>query len=264
MRLEICAIIKNEARYIEEWLEYHLYIGFDKIWLYDNGSEDDLAGAIAKFDCVEVVKWPERGEQQRTAYQDYLRKNQNSDVWTAFIDADEFIFDASGIGIKNYLSRLPPRCGAVEMPWIIFDCNHHETRPEGLVIENYTRAHSISPQENVKTICRPRHVVIDELRSPHVFNYQPGCLAMFATRDDFPLFHYMLRSKEDVVLKVSRGDVWSLNTERKRLADVQRAVKSILDKYDNADGVEERMLVHASEIRDRLNRRVARWYEKDH
>jgi hypothetical protein len=70
-----------------------------------------------------------------------------------------------------------------------------------------------------------------------------------------PLFHYMLRSREDVVLKVTRGDAWSVETERKRLADVTRAVKSILDKYDNADRIENRMLKYAPMLRERLSGR---------
>lgn len=252
MRLEICAIVKNEARYIAEWLEYHLLLGFDHICLYDNGSEDDLAEVYAKFDSVSVIPWPERGEQQRTAYQDYLRRNAKADIWAAFIDADEFIYDVAGTGIRHYLASRPRDCGGVEMPWVIFDCNDHETRPPGLVIENYTRAHTVAPQQNVKTFCRPQCVNIENFLSPHSFTYKDGFSSQLCSESELPLFHYMLRSREDVVLKVSRGDVWSAETERKRLNNVGRAVKTILAKYDKADRVEERMLKYAPVLRERL------------
>ena len=255
MKLEICAIVKNEARYIAEWLEYHLMIGFDHIDLYDNGSEDALLDVCSRFDAVRVIPWPKRGGQQRTAYQHYLRRNRTSDIWSAFIDADEFIYDATGANIKRYLAALPQHVGGVEMPWVIFDCNGHDKRPDGLVVENYTRAHSVAPQQNVKTLCRPGRVDVEKISSPHSFPYNEGFSARRATEIEMPLFHYMLRSREDVVLKVTRGDVWSVETERKRLADVTRAVKSILDKYDNADRIENRMLKYAPMLRERLSRR---------
>src|ERR1700677_829122 len=37
----VCAIFKNEATYLREWLEYNLLIGVDHIYLYNNGSTDD-------------------------------------------------------------------------------------------------------------------------------------------------------------------------------------------------------------------------------
>ena len=38
--IAIVACVKNESRYIEEWLDYHYRIGVDKFYIYDNDSED--------------------------------------------------------------------------------------------------------------------------------------------------------------------------------------------------------------------------------
>lgn len=255
MRAEICAIIKNEARYIAEWLEYHFILGIDHVTLYDNGSEDEIHEVCRSFRNLTVISWPERGCQQKTAYQHYIRRSRSPDLWAAFIDADEFIFDATQKGIKNLIAALPSGITGLEMPWIIFDTNMHRERPNGLVLENYTRAHSVAPQRNVKTICRVVSVDADNFICPHRFSYLPGCHAIEMPVSELPLFHYMLRSLEDVRLKVTRGDVWSSETERKRLADVDRAVKSILDKYDKADREEHRMLALAPTVRARLQRR---------
>lgn len=250
--IEICAIVKNEARYIAEWLEYHFSLGIGHITLYDNGSEDELSEICRYFNRITLIDWPERGGQQRTAYQDYLRRSRHQHTWTAFIDADEFIFDAHGVGLASLLERLADHVGGLEMPWVIFDSNNHDVRPKGLVIENYTRAHSVAPQQNVKTFCRPATVNADDFTSPHRFSYLPGYCSAEASIHDLPLFHYMLRSREDVLSKVKRGDVWSPETEAKRLADVDRAVQSILDKYDNADSSELRMLKFVPTLRQRL------------
>lgn len=238
-----------------EWLEYHFGLGVAHITLYDNGSEDDLAAVCSLFENVTVIAWPERGNQQRTAYQDYLRRTKGKAVWSAFIDADEFIFDARGAGLLPFLASLDPDIGGLEMPWIIFDSNDHRVRPQGLVIENYTRCHLVAPQRNVKTLCRPEAINEDDIKCPHRFSYREGFRAVEAALDEIPLFHYMLKSGEDVWHKVTRGDVWSQETERKRLANVERAVQSILDKYDKGDVLDNRMLRFAPYLKAKLKAR---------
>lgn len=42
----ICAIFKNEGTYLREWIEYHLMIGFDHIFLYNNFSTDNYVDII--------------------------------------------------------------------------------------------------------------------------------------------------------------------------------------------------------------------------
>ena len=49
--LSVCAIYKNEARYLAEWLEFHLLAGVEHLFLYNNDSTDDhrevlRAGAV--------------------------------------------------------------------------------------------------------------------------------------------------------------------------------------------------------------------------
>ena len=41
----ICAIVKNEQRFIREWAEYYLSIGFDKLYIFedfDSRSHKDI------------------------------------------------------------------------------------------------------------------------------------------------------------------------------------------------------------------------------
>ena len=34
-QLSICAIFKNEAKFLKEWIEYHRLVGVDHFYLYD-------------------------------------------------------------------------------------------------------------------------------------------------------------------------------------------------------------------------------------
>lgn len=38
--LAVCAIFKDEAAYLREWLDFHLLMGVEHFYLYDNGSSD--------------------------------------------------------------------------------------------------------------------------------------------------------------------------------------------------------------------------------
>lgn len=42
MKSLLCAIAKNEERYINEWVNYHYSLGFDKIVIYNNNDSRDL------------------------------------------------------------------------------------------------------------------------------------------------------------------------------------------------------------------------------
>ncbi len=256
--LAICTIAKNEARYIREWIEYHLLIGVEKIYVYDNGSEDDLAGACAPYPEVTLIDWPTREDQQQRAYRDYLERFSGDVDWTAFIDADEFICHRSSESLTGFLAAHKPDHAGFELPWVIFDCNGHDRRPPGLVLENYTRAHGIAPQQNVKSICQSALVDRNNISSPHRFNYASDLRPVETAIPDLCIFHYMLRSREDVYAKVVRGDAWSAETERKRLGNVERAVQSILTKYDNADTEQRHMLQYVPKLKQRLSERTRR------
>lgn len=46
--LSIMAIVKNE-KYIQEWIEYHLLVGVQHFYIYDNESTDGLKDRIQKY-----------------------------------------------------------------------------------------------------------------------------------------------------------------------------------------------------------------------
>ena len=60
--MSICAIFKNEALYLKDWIEYHLNIGVDHFYLYNVGSRDFYEKALRAYiraDIVTLVNWPE-------------------------------------------------------------------------------------------------------------------------------------------------------------------------------------------------------------
>src|SRR3954469_19032203 len=95
MRIGCLAIVKNEARYIAEWIAFQLSIGFDSILIFNNGSTDQTERQIARFQPhhdVRLFPWPDTdGSFQRRAYDHGIQHFKNEFDWLAFFDADEFL-----------------------------------------------------------------------------------------------------------------------------------------------------------------------------
>ena len=56
----VCSIQKKEDAYIDEWVDYHLAIGFEMIYIYDNTDNYDLRNRGNKrfLDGVRVKHFP--------------------------------------------------------------------------------------------------------------------------------------------------------------------------------------------------------------
>ncbi len=109
LKVCICAIAKNENKYIKEWVDYHINLSIDKIFLYDNndiGSEK-LTDVISETENVKIIDIRGRKENwlQKKIYTKFWFENKDNFDWIIFIDIDEFIILKSDKTIKEFLSR---------------------------------------------------------------------------------------------------------------------------------------------------------------
>lgn len=135
----ICLIFKNEAAYLKEWIEYHLLIGVDHFYLYNNFSDDDYHAVLNYYidkDIVTLVEWPVK-HGQVAAYNDCWKKTKNEVHWLCYIDADEFINLQADNSIKSFLSKYE-MFPSVYLYWRIFGTSGylHESL-KYLMIERY-------------------------------------------------------------------------------------------------------------------------------
>src|SRR4051812_1327225 len=115
--LAACAIFKDEAENLAEWVTFHRLMGVEEFHLYDNGSSDDweytlrpeLASAI-----VRVTHWPADPLQaQLSAYYDCLKRVRHRVRWIAFLDIDEFLFSPLGRPLPQVLADFDEYPGVV-------------------------------------------------------------------------------------------------------------------------------------------------------
>ena len=59
--LSVCAVFHNESKFLKEWIEYHLLVGVDHFYLYNNSSNDrytDILRPYLRKGVVSLVQWP--------------------------------------------------------------------------------------------------------------------------------------------------------------------------------------------------------------
>lgn len=231
-------------------------IGIQHFYIYDNGSDDDIAFQLEPYAAlITYLKWPLLDQQQRLAYRDCLDKHGASSQWMAFIDVDEFIVYKGAGTFLDYLQSRKNDNG-IMMQWVIFGTSGHRVRPSGLVIENYTQCHRHSPDPNIKTVCRPDRVSSTAITSPHRFAYIDSKPAHPETLEIIAVYHYVTRSLEDLAAKMSRGDVWSAERAAINQQDMAAAIQKKLALYDSTDLIDTHMHQFVSLIHDRLLRKA--------
>jgi hypothetical protein len=170
--LSICAIYRNEAPYLREWVEFHRLVGAERFFLYNNRSTDEHEEMLAPLvadGTVQVRDWP-AFPGQRTAYEHCLAAHRDETRWIAFIDIDEFLFSPTGRPLPEVLAGMEQWPG-IGVNRLRFGTSGHKTRPDGLVIENYTERAPRSPYL-VKSVVDPRRT--KRCQTVHVFVYEDG------------------------------------------------------------------------------------------
>ena len=141
MPLAVCAIFRNEARYLKEWIEFHRVVGVEKFYLYENRSTDAWQPVLAPYiaqGLVDVAPWPQPGSAQMPAYRDCFQRLRGQKLWLAVIDIDEFLFSPKFPTVPEALATLPGRWGAVGVHWIVFGASGQEQYAPELVMERFT------------------------------------------------------------------------------------------------------------------------------
>lgn len=85
MKTALICIAKNEDNYILEWINYHLKLGFDDIFIYANDWQYAINNAKVKLYQIQG------NQQQVNAYNHFLKHNNYNYDWAAFLDVDEFL-----------------------------------------------------------------------------------------------------------------------------------------------------------------------------
>ena len=261
--LSIVCIAKYEADYVKEWIDYHFLIGIDRIYFYDNESPDHTMEILEPYiESGRLVYTLIKGRaRQLDAYNDAIRKYAERTKYMAFIDLDEFlVLEDETSTLKETIDSIMSkdrRAGGIAVNWCMYGSSGHQTKPNGLVIENFLYRGTPDRRGNdcIKTIANPR--IVEKYQHVHYPTYKAGFYNIdeLGKRVDgwsnprsgntkrIRINHYFTKSKEEWIERRSHGKADTADKNDKRTLDE-------FYEHDKNDVYDDILLKYSKELKD--------------
>ena len=270
-KLTVCAVFKDEAPYLEEWLSFHELMGATKFVLYNDDSTDNFMGILEPWIAAGKVtlrstRTPifRRARVQSEIYNHCLNRERISSSWLAFLDLDEFLFSPTGLPLPEVLDTYR-RFPAVLVRWLLFGSGGHRTASEAGVLESYLWCQGIESaikddfdhgkradhdsyvtgwSRCGKTVVNPLgvwrmgiHLPLGRARTLTVeedFKTQRWRSAPGTpfSADALRINHYWSKSIEELTAKIERGAVSTRGRHKRNLAMALGREKGLNNVYD--------------------------------
>ena len=225
----ICGIALNEELYIDEWINYHLALGFNHMYIYDNSNNNSLKDR--KSDKVTIIHFPGKTKQME-AYNLFIAQYKTKHTWAAFIDCDEFIVLKKHGNIMAFLNEYS-KYSAVSLNWIMFGTSNQKTYTNEPVTSRFRYC---SKDINIHIKCIAQLKYIDMYENPHRprlnrgyvhdTNKQPiidsfnrlgdsriACINHYFTKSEQEFRDKIERGRADVIQKISTSELDDIHTK---------------------------------------------------
>jgi hypothetical protein len=230
MNVALVCIAKNEDDYIDEWINYHIKLGFSKIIIYQNDWR--YFGQFKDSNLIELIEYD--GElKQISAYNHFIEQYYKDYDWAAFIDVDEFIVLKQDNDISGFLEKYNDY-SSLGLNWNMFGSNGLKFDGEYSVLKRFLKCHQILIEE-IKCLInfnKSGKTLEFGLNNPHNIskinttinvektNYINGPLNKnnLNNREIAYINHYYTKTKEEWDKKIARG--WPIqSTKTKNYTD---------------------------------------------
>lgn len=216
----ICCIALQEEPYIEEWIDYHLDLGFQRIYIYDNDPKVPLKALLLPKYSGKVEIIAAKGKRiQVEAYDHFFKTYAQQHKFAAIIDCDEFVvIHHERPHIKTLLDRcLSENDAGLCLNWRLFGSSGQQSILPGGVLDRFVRAQK-DANHHVKSIVRckavrryghphfPVELVegFDPLKDTHG-NTVTSPFNRNGSLELAQINHYFVKSKEEFNHKAKRG-----------------------------------------------------------
>lgn len=226
-----CSMIKGEDEYLLEWLNYHLYIGFDKFVLYSDERNEQkrattrsvLSPFIAKgtVQFVEEALGVENDHRQFIAQNHCMIRHKGQAEWVAVFDVDEFFLPGrktpeSIVDVLKKISLRQRNVGSVFVPQMFFGSKMGNGKDPHSVLRRFLyreeNAHVggyvVNGKNSLvgKSITRP--LLYRHLHTAHNVELKTGYRVVKLKERDLRINHYWCKSKKEQQMREERGESW--------------------------------------------------------
>ena len=186
--LAVCAVFKNEARFIKEWLEFYKLIGVQHFYLYDNNSTDNYKEILEPYiqagnvDLSASYDSNVTCDAQRTSYNDCISKVRGKVKWLAILDIDEFLFPVQQSNLQDFLKNYEDY-GAVCANWLMFGTSNIEAISDDQLLIESLIMRDQHAEPHIKSIIQPSKVELFDIHNATIF--YPGFFQITAEKVQF-------------------------------------------------------------------------------
>ncbi|PKA59271.1 UPF0392 protein [Apostasia shenzhenica] len=205
-RMCVCTMLRNQARFLREWIIYHSRIGVERWFIYDNNSDDDIKQVVEWLSTswkatISLHDWP-WVKTQEAGFAHCAMRARDSCEWVGFIDVDEFLYLPSpAVKLHDVLSNYSksPRVGELRAACHSFGPSGKKSAPPEGVVAGYTCR--ISPPERHKSIVKPEALNPSLINVVHHFHLKDG-------------FKYVNMHAKKVVINHYKYQAWEVFKEK--------------------------------------------------
>jgi hypothetical protein len=156
MRFGIVTQIRNESKRLEEWINFHKKIGFERFIFFDDKSDDKTREILEKISGVSVRDTTNEGRlfntvdpnsysgaidlpmRQIVSFQKGIEQLREESIdWVACIDVDEFMIPLNFNNMHDAMSNLDDRISRIYVS--SFDMDHNFTIDKPVLSQTTSR-----------------------------------------------------------------------------------------------------------------------------
>lgn len=164
MRCLLSVNVKDEHN-LDEWIQYHLLLGFHFILLWDDFSQTPISYPDER---VLIRRQHFKKTDYMTESVAYAKRHQFD--WTIHLDADEYLYLGKNIRLRDFAKdHLHSDTMAIFFPWVLFGSNHlNVLKTKGSCLKPFTQC-ATKTHKFIKSLARVN--MITGVRSPHEYTY---------------------------------------------------------------------------------------------
>ena len=211
--------MKQEEPYVDEWIMYHKFLGFDHIHIMDNSESmsNKMSSLPALYKDLVTVEHYTGIEAQEKSYTSCVHRYNQPGNWIAFIDCDEFVVLRNHTTINDFIRYMAPRGDAVSLHRVIFGSNHHIFHQNLPVLARFIRR-SAGIDKMVKTIAHAPdiktvkvHYTVMKTNKHRInvhgtdYDKSGSGTRRDLTEDVAAVYHYRLKSEEEYLRRKKHG-----------------------------------------------------------
>ena len=266
MKISIISQFRDEAKYLKEWIEFHLLVGVDDFYLTNHLSVDNYLEVLQPYIDKGIVKITNllidtnvgensfKNEQLLVGHSmPIINKhiNKSDSDWVIFLNVDEFLYPTKENNIKDAINKFESNVGQIGVNWRLMGNSNYRLKDNELITEKLTKckfknhtylSESFDYQRHTKSLIRKESFVnlpsvhyglikenylhVDALGDPNNID-SVKYRTKIQVIDNLVINHYQFRDLDYTETKINTYKSWG------RKYDDEDAYKNLHNDEDN-------------------------------